>query len=672
MKNTWFKEHLTDSRSSLPFSFTYDGQTSARLLAEWPAKVADERLDAQRIRRTIVWTDPKSGLEVRCVAVDYADYPAVEWTVWFKNTGATDTPILKDVLGMDAALAGRAGEEPTVHYIDGDGGFAPHDRRLGRGTVLGFKPRNGRPTDGCFPCYNLDWSDHGVIAAVGWPGQWSSTLSCDTQGAVRVQAGQELTHFKLLPGEEARAPLAVLLFKKGGGWIETQNLWRRWMRAHNMPKPGGKDVPVLRAGGAFLYAGLGWGVELLNEKEQTTLIDRFDAERIKLNCWWVDILGAGTHEPYTDAYIRSEDMPWMPAEYLRSFVTWETDRTRFPNGMRAVSDRAHAKGQKFLVWFEPEHVNANNVLYKQHPDWLLSVPDDPGIKKQINQGIVLGERRVVNLGNPAALKWTIEMFSRLIKDEGVDIYRLDFNIEPLLFWRHNDAPDRQGMTENLYVQGYLGFLDALLERHPRLLIDTCSSGGRRNDLETLRRAVPLWQSDHHGPDVVLQDQRYGLALWLPYFGTGTNAQDPYQFRSAFGSSLVTSWDVRDTKLNYDLLRRLNDEFWKVAPFFVEDYYPLAASGSWLAWQYNRSQEGDGMVQAFRRGDESAQTHRLYGLEPAAQYEVTNFDSAGTTVLSGGSAGLTTGKELMEQGLTVEIKDQPGAAVIVYRRLRPQE
>ena len=93
MKNAWFKAHLAVGKSSLPLSFTYGGRPSAPLLAEWPAKRADERLDANRTRRTLTWTDPKTGLEVRCVAVDYADYPVVEWTVLFKNTGSADTPI---------------------------------------------------------------------------------------------------------------------------------------------------------------------------------------------------------------------------------------------------------------------------------------------------------------------------------------------------------------------------------------------------------------------------------------------------------------------------------------------------------------------------------------------------------------------------------------------------
>ena len=96
-----------------------------------------------------------------------------------------------------------------------------------------------------------------------------------------------------------------------------------------------------------------------------------------------------------------------------------------------------------------------------------------------------------------------------------------------------------------------------------------------------------------------------------------------------------------------------------------DYYPLTpyslAHDQWIAWQFNRPETGDGVVQALRRpdSDEATQTYRLRGLDPAAVYEVMNFDADGSTK--------ALGADLMEKGLPVEIKAQPGAAVIVYRR-----
>ena len=98
-----------------------------------------------------------------------------------------------------------------------------------------------------------------------------------------------------------------------------------------------------------------------------------------------------------------------------------------------------------------------------------------------------------------------------------------------------------------------------------------------------------------------------------------------------------------------------------------DYYPLLpyslADNSWLAWQFDQPEKGNGMIQAFRRNnsDEQSKTFHLRGLTPSSQYEVINFNVTGSTKVSG--------KELIEKGLKVEIKDKPGAVVITYKELK---
>ena len=81
------------------FSFTYDGKPSAELLKTWEAKRASRTLDDRRTEHTAVYADPKTGLVLRCVAIEYRDYPTVEWTLYFKNTGKRDSPILADIKG---------------------------------------------------------------------------------------------------------------------------------------------------------------------------------------------------------------------------------------------------------------------------------------------------------------------------------------------------------------------------------------------------------------------------------------------------------------------------------------------------------------------------------------------------------------------------------------------
>ena len=90
------------------FSFTYDGKPSAELLKTWELKQSSQKLDDKRTQYTLVWTDPTTRLELRCVGVEYLDFPTVEWTLYFKNTGDKDTPILADIQALDANFT-RAG-----------------------------------------------------------------------------------------------------------------------------------------------------------------------------------------------------------------------------------------------------------------------------------------------------------------------------------------------------------------------------------------------------------------------------------------------------------------------------------------------------------------------------------------------------------------------------------
>jgi hypothetical protein len=125
--------------------------------------------------------------------------------------------------------------------------------------------------------------------------------------------------------------------------------------------------------------------------------------------------------------------------------------------------------------------------------------------------------------------------------------------------------------------------------------------------------------------------------------------------------------VRDPKLDYAALRKLEAEFWQAAPFFREDYYPLspfnADANAWLAWQFNRSEQGDGLIQVFRRNkaDETSKIFPLHALDPAVQYEITNLDTQVSSTASG--------KDLMEKGLTIPIQDTPGAVVLIYHRAK---
>ena len=196
---------------------------------------------------------------------------------------------------------------------------------------------------------------------------------------------------------------------------------------------------------------------------------------------------------------------------------------------------------KSIVWFEPERVTPGTFLYTNNPAWLLGRE---------------GDQKLLNLGHAEARAWLINHVDRLLTEQGIDLYRQDYNIDPLNFWRGADAEERQGITENHYVTGYLAYWDELLQRHPGMLIDSCASGGHRNDLETLRRSLPFLRSDFIQDAVGNQCHTYGLSFWLPYHGTGTSSTGAYDLRSALACPhFIACWDMRDRNLDYDFLRK---------------------------------------------------------------------------------------------------------------------
>jgi alpha-galactosidase len=582
---------------------------------------------------------------VRCAAIEYADFPMVEWTVYFKNTESADTPILEKIEALDIGWMRRPDGEFLLHHNVGSPAnkddYKPLETPLPPKSSKRIAAAGGRSTNSDMSYFDLDWGGEGLLLAVGWPGQWAAEFTRDASAGIHLRAGQELTHFKLLPGEEVRGPMMVLGFWRGGDWLRAQNLWRRWMMAHSMPKPGGKlPPPQLVASSSRAYN------EMIgaNEENQIMHIDRWTEAGLKLAYWWMD---AGW-------YVQDKGWPQVG--------TWEIDPKRFPHGFKPISDRAHEKGMGIVVWFEPERVAEDTWLAKEHPEWVLG-----GAKGGL-----------LDLGNPDAWKWLLEHVDKLITEQGIDLYRQDFNMDPLDFWRKHDTPDRQGITEIKHVTGLLAYWDELIKRHPKLLIDCCASGGRRNDVEVLRRAVPLWRSDYAFEPIGHQGQTYGLSMWAPYHGTGTVAYagagyygggktpvEPYAFWSNAAPSLGLGIDVREKDLDYPALRRLVDEWRATAPYYLGDYWPLTPytqdPSAWIGWQFDRPDLGEGMVQVFRRAGSPYESVRLKlrGLEPEAKYTLTQFDSEWKLE--------ATGRELAEKGMAVAIVKRAEAAIITYKR-----
>lgn len=647
-----------------PFSFVYNGKSSKEFLKDWDVKREKSDVVDGKVTRKLTFTEPNGQLQVVCTAIDYVNYPLVEWTLNFKNLSTDSvTPIIEQVKSIDTifgrefserkgfsgwdpdcgdALRWNAEHEFKLHYSIGSpcrqDDYMPLVKQLDPGASFNVATSGGRPTDAHLPYFNLESYRQGWIIVVGWSGQWAANFQRQGELETRVTAGQELTHFSLYPEEEVRSPITVVAPWFRDSWFDAQNIWRRWMIEYNVPRVPdrenasnvkGKIIEThLAACSSHFFAEM----TRATTKDQQNFIDGYLKRNIKLDYWWMD---AG----------------WYPCEGNWTKVgTWEIDQTRFPGGFRPITDFGHERGVQTIVWFEPERVESGTWLTENHPEWVFGGS---------NGGLL-------NISNPEARQWLTDHVDGLLKKEGIDFYRQDYNIAPLTFWRNADAPDRQGISEIRYVEGYLAYWDALLERNPGLRIDSCASGGRRNDLETMRRAVPLLRSDYLLEPVGQQTHTYGIALWIPFFGSGTRAFDDYKIRSLFVPYFNFCYDVREDSSDWDVVRK-NLNIWResIAPYFGGDYYPLTSvsleQDVWVGWQFNDEEQGKGVVQMFRRPDSSMVAGRfpLHNLDKSAVYQITDVDTKQTYDVSG--------KELVERGLLIMMETAPCAAIITYQK-----
>lgn len=649
-----------------PFSFVYDGKSSKTFLKDWDLDRKKTDLIDGKVVRTLTFTEPNGQLQVTCSAIDYVDYPFVEWTLNFKNLSKdADTPIIENIKPIDTifgrdfferrafsgwdpecgdALRWNEKHEFKLHYSIGSpcriDDYMPLVKQLDPGQSIDIATSGGRPTNSHLPYFNLESNQKGWIIVLGWSGQWSANFERQGELETHVTAGQELTRFKLYPGEEARSPIAVAGPWFRESWFEAQNVWRRWMIDYNVPRVPDRDNPSNKKGRIIethlAACSSHFFVEMTKATTSTQqeFIAKYLERGINLDYWWMD---AG----------------WYPCEgNWPKTGTWEVDQTRFPGGFRPITDFGRERGVETIVWFEPERVAAGTWLTETHPEWIFG---------GANGG-------VLNLGNKEARDWLINHIDEFLKREGVDFYRQDYNIDPLNFWRDADEPDRQGISEIRYVEGYLAYWDALLERNPGLRIDSCASGGRRNDLETMRRAVPLLRSDYLLEPVGQQTHTYGIALWIPFFGSGTRAFYDYEIRSLFVPYLNYCYDIRDDQADWDVVRK-NLNIWResLAPYFCADYYPLTSvsleQDVWVGWQFNDEEKGEGVVQMFRRPDSKMVAGRfpLYGLDKESIYQLKDVDTEETREVSG--------KELVEAGILIEIDSAPKCVLIQYKKVQ---
>ena len=181
---------------------------------------------------------------------------------------------------------------------------------------------------------------------------------------------------------------------------------------------------------------------------------------------------------------------------------WQVDTTVWPQGLTPFVDHVKGLGMQFGLWFEPEMVNLDSDLAREHPEWILGAPGELGPPSR--------NQYVVDLANPDAWAYLLTSIDDLVSQYGIDYIKWDHNRDLHEAVTHDGRPSVHNQTLALYR-----LIDELKRRHPGLEIESCASGGGRVDLGILARTDRVWASDCNDPVERQSIQRWTAQLLPP-------------------------------------------------------------------------------------------------------------------------------------------------------------
>ncbi len=624
----WYKDNLFSDSVDYPFSFKVGGEEFNP--DEWEKSFAQapesDSVYTGGQTEYLILSNKEKGLEVTVEMTVFESSATCQWTVYIKNTGTGNSGIISDFYALDSSFT--TGKADLYYSMGSDTAASDFSLIKNKLSFIGrkFSGNDGKPTEKYLPYFNINGENNSMILGIGWTGQWAATMS-QTKGETNITVKQEHIEAYLLPGEEIRSPLVSLSFYENSNPLKGFNLFRGWVMDSVYPETITKNsYTVMEVAGPMSTRTSDEIIEILNG------ID--DSIYAQTDAYWMDAGWYSYNEGWYDGV-----------------GNWTVDTSRYDNGISELSGYAAQKGLGHVLWYEPERVSPGTHFYNtgsEHEQWLIYGDDNT----------------MWNLANEEAFDYYCKYLLNSLKENGVTVYRQDFNFPPLEYWQKADNEyygGRTGICENHYVTNLYRFLDYLCENIEGLIIDNCASGGKRLDLEMTYRSIPFWRSDYncnYHPDLfdATQSHTYGISFWLPITGSALYMQDEYAARS----------DIMPLML-MDFFSHQHPDFSfhkEQRELMTGNYYPLDFGSfdndKMLAMQFSTTDALAGTALIYKRAEvaETEYTVKLNGLLPSQAYSVYDIDSP-ETVYS------LTGEELMNEGITLKLPDGEKAIILMY-------
>ena len=233
---------------------------------------------------------------------------------------------------------------------------------------------------------------------------------------------------------------------------------------------------------------------------------------------------------------------------------WVVDDQVWPDGLWPLVEHVRAAGMSFGLWFEPEMVNPDSDLFREHPDWILSADGRTPLLER--------SQLVLDLSRPEVWDHLYTHVDAVLSEYPIDYVKWDHNRDLL----EAGGGDRHGApVAHAQTVAFYRLLDALRTAHPGVAWESCASGGGRVDLGILGHVQRVWTSDMTDALARQEIQRSAVQLLAPeYVGahvssptshtTGRTLSLDFRAATALFGSFGIEWDL--TKADDDELDRL--------------------------------------------------------------------------------------------------------------------
>lgn len=302
------------------------------------------------------------------------------------------------------------------------------------------------------------------FGALGWSGSWQIAVEQNQIMQVRVTGGFNPFDFGyvLHPGESLQLPYFYGGYSSHGIGGASRLLHRFELSSILLESPHPRVRPVLyNSWEATEFNVNEAGQEKLAEEAASIGVERFVMD----DGWFGE---------------RNSDHAGLG--------DWYPNPEKFPHGLKPLIDKVHSLGMDFGLWVEPEMVNPDSRLYREHPDWVLNFTGRPRTEER--------NQLVLNLARPDVKDWVFHVLDQLLTDNDISFLKWDYNRN----WSEPGwpavAPDEEKEVYVKYVENLYSILRELRAKHPNVEIESCSGGGGRVDLGILRYTDEVWPSDN--------------------------------------------------------------------------------------------------------------------------------------------------------------------------------